>query len=333
MISLEFPYSLGKPASRALLKGENQFFIVHELLDFNPKGEGEHLYLQIETDGDNTQWVAEQLALGFHKNSIDVGFCGRKDRNAITRQWFSIYDPQQTAARELNTVFENLPNNTLLSRTRGSQKLRRGDHSGNKFEITLVLDDLMSDDIELRLQAIKHRGVPNYFGMQRFGRDGNNLAAFDTWRKFEESNQRTPRNGRRQRKPKGIILSAARSYLFNCVLAQRVLSGNWNQLVPGDVAIDGDPSGPLWGRGRSQTSNMALAIEDDALKPLQHWADSLEHLGLQQERRSFISRPDYLSWQFREKLIIVNFNLPPGQYATSILRELAVCYEPNRGTN
>ena len=332
--SLDFPFAYGRPVLGALLKNENQHFVVHEQLGFVPSGEGEHLYLHMESDGDNTQWVAEQLAIGLEVRNVDVGFCGLKDRNAITRQWFSVYDPKSELQAKLGTACERLPANRLLEVTRGQSKLRRGQHAGNAFVITLLLDGGGEAEtqaaLERRLSCVREGGVPNYFGLQRFGRNGNNLPAFQQWLERAQSERQTAKKGRSKRKPRGIILSAARSYLFNCILAERVSAQNWCDLLEGDVAIQGVPAGPLWGRGRSATQLKALDIEAQALLPLRHWADALEHLGLNQERRAFVSTPKNLQWRIGEGVLIISFELPPGEYATGVLREVCLCREPSR---
>ena len=330
---LAFPWSQGCPQDKALLKGENAHFFVAEDLGFTPAGVGEHLYLQLESNGDNTQWVADVIAETFTIKPVDVSFCGLKDRNAITQQWFSIYDPKREVETQLQAKIAELqlrlPRLRVLQQTRGAAKLRRGDHAGNHFVITLVLDEPATSDLNLRLARISDQGVPNYFGLQRFGRDGNNLASFAQWLQAEAQLPINKRNKRR--KPTGIILSAARSWLFNQVLAARVQAGNWRDVLEGDVLIDTQAaSAPLWGRGRSATADVAFNIECQALAPFITWANALEHLGLQQERRALVCKPVDFQWRLADQHLTLSFFLPPGVYATSVLRELCDCYEPDR---
>lgn len=367
--SLDFPHAYGKPELSAVLKGENSHFIVHEHLGFNPAGEGEHWYVHLESDGENTQWLAEQMVKALSVKPLDIGFCGLKDRNAVTRQWFSVYDPKQ-AIQDLPARLEAvLPNSRILECTRGLAKLRRGMHAGNGFVITLMLNDDDSNVESLllpRLEQIKKKGVPNYFGLQRFGRNGNNLREFDRFLIQQEAEKalrasetapsvkaRGNKKGRsRLRKPKGIVLSSARSYLFNCVLAERVKNANWQTLIDGDVSAvthddTGDtdkalpcepssilsPTAPLWGRGRSHTLAEALIFEQNALLNMSRWANALEHLGLSQERRKLCSVPQDFLWHFDsadKTTLRLIFSLPPGEYATGILREICECVEPDR---
>ena len=335
-LSLSFPYAYSGVRPRAMLKSENTHFFVAENLGFTPSGEGEHLYLFIESNGDNTQWVADKIAEHLGVKPVDVGFCGLKDRNAITRQWFSVYDPKREAEPKL--VGLSSPERQILSQTRSHAKLRRGDHAGNHFLIRLGLEEPLSDaykaELTERLAIIALQGVPNYFGLQRFGRMGSNLQAFDQWlikQAQTPSPPGGPKNKRAKRSnPTGLVLSAARSLLFNRLLAKRVEQDCWAEVIAGDVCADQLPTGPLWGRGRSATAEVALTLEQEALAPLKAWADALEHLGLQQERRVLVNVPQDFNWQWEGQMLVLSFGLLPGAYATVVLRELCDCYEPLR---
>ena len=126
----------------------------------------------------------------------------------------------------------------------------------------------------------------------------------------------------RDRQKRGMIMSAARSYLFNLVLAQRVASGSWRQLLEGEVLVDGVATGPLWGRGRAQGRDLVAALEAEVLVGWQDWCNSLEHMGLSQERRALVLQPVNLSWQWQGDNLVLGFGLGKGDFATSILREI-----------
>lgn len=243
-------------------------FIVHENLGFSLAGEGEHCLLYIEKTGQNTHWVAQQIerALGLAKRS--VGYCGRKDRHAVTRQWISIYEPK----REMDIQQINIEGVALLSQIRHVRKLRPGDHQSNRF--TIRLRDLCSTDQKnitdaseqaQLLETIKNRlaqGLPNYFGPQRFGREGNNLIQANDWLVHGKSPSRQQRS---------MVMSAARAYLFNQIVAARIVQQNWNILVGGDLAeVDSFgrewPTAALWGRGRLPSTAKALVIETTVLE-------------------------------------------------------------------
>ncbi len=319
-LSLDFSYAYGAPQCSALFRQQNSDFIVDEQLGFEFSGEGEHLIFHIQKEGENTHWVAEKLANFFDVKTVDVGFCGKKDRHAITTQWFSVYLPKQTGLPDCTDLLADPDLNIVIKQvTRHHKKLRPGDHSANHFIIrlrVLTFDDAHQTqvDLESRLARIAEDGVPNYFGEQRFGRGGNNLVQAQTWvdtgKRIKNRNQRS------------MVLSAARSYLFNSILSTRVDAGNWTQGLEGDVLLQNKPSGPLWGRGRSATAAQAAEYEHRGIADLQSWCDHLEHVGLQQERRAFVLQPADFHYEFTGGDLILRFGLPPGQFATSILREI-----------
>ena len=190
-------------------------------------------------------------------------------------------------------------------------------HSANSFVIRLRNVTGERTEIDHRLQQINEGGVPNYFGEQRFGFDGNNLQQADQLlaRLNQQHTQR--RRGRRQQHG-GIYLSAARSHLFNQVLAQRVIDGIWSSTLVDEA----EPTGPLWGRGRNPAVNSVRELEERVLADWQDWRLGLEHSGLQQERRALVLKPEKLQWQWLDNDLELSLVLPPGSYATVVLREI-----------
>jgi tRNA pseudouridine13 synthase len=309
--TLDMPYAHGGPLGTALFRAELADFIVIEDLGAQPEGEGEHHYLHLEKRGVNTDWVAQRIARIAGVKAQDVGFCGLKDRYAIASQWFSVYLPKGGVADW--SVIED-DEVKLLTATVGKRKLRRGQHAGNRFIITLrEIADIDADKLRERLELIASVGVPNYFGEQRFGRDGNNLVSAARWLE-----QGAPLNKMRD---KGMVMSAARSYLFNLVLAERVRQGNWSAVLAGDVSPE-FATGPLWGRGRNLATLETLALEELALAERQQWLAGLEHCGLQQERRKLVLAPQALQWEFTDGVLRLEFGLAPGEFATALLREI-----------
>ncbi|PZP29655.1 MAG: tRNA pseudouridine(13) synthase TruD [Roseateles depolymerans] len=317
------------PASggSATLKLLNEDFIVTELPLQLPSGEGEHVWLDVEKNGANTAFVAQQLAEAAGVRDWDVGYAGLKDRYAITRQWFSIYLPLGKDKGETPdlTLLQH-PEFKVLSQSRHVKKLRPGDLLGNRFRI--VLRDVAGDceAIEANLKAIAAQGVPNYFGAQRFGHDGGNV---------EQGRAMLAREIRvRNPKKKGIYLSAVRSFVFNEVLALRIQQGLWGQTLPGDVMDDaGRPTGPLWGRGRVSSTDDAQALENGVAARHAALCDGMEHAGLDQERRSLVASPAEMSWDWPQAdQLVLSFALPAGNYATSVLNEVLRTTEPERHT-
>lgn len=311
------------PASggSATLKRFNEDFIVTELPLQPPCGAGEHLWLDIEKNGANTAFVAQQLALAAGVEERDVGYAGLKDRHAVTRQWFSVYLPKGETP---DLTLLQHPEFKVLGQTRHVKKLRPGDLQGNRFRIVLRDVSGEREAIEANLKTVASQGVPNYFGAQRFGFDGGNVAQGRAML-AREIRVRNP-------KKKGIYLSAVRSFVFNEVLAWRIRQGLWGQTLPGDVLDEaGLPTGPLWGRGRVATSDQAQALENAVAARHAALCDGMEHAGLDQERRALVARPADMSWEWPGAAeLVLAFTLPAGVYATSVLQEILSTTEPER---
>lgn len=313
-ISLDFPRAYGALNARAAFRSVPEDFQVIEELGFEPSGEGEHAYLFIEKRGENTAWLAEQIARLANVKPMDIGYCGRKDRHAVTRQWFSVYLPKRQQDIEPDWTRLNSDSIQILTVSRHARKLRKGEHLANHFKIRLR--DFETDSLEIfvsKLEQVFSQGVPNYFGEQRFGHNANNL--------YEAQALLVDGKSYRDKQKRGLILSAARSYLFNLVLAERVRMGSWNHTIEGD--LNSVPSGPLWGRGRALVSGELMALESQVLSAWADWCHGLEHMGLQQERRALVLRPNACRYEWKEpQQLELTFTLETGAFATSLLQEL-----------
>lgn len=317
----QWPNAYPASGASATLKLLNEDFIVTELPLQLPSGEGEHIWLDIEKNGANTAFVAQQLAEATGVQERDVGYAGLKDRYAITRQWFSIYLPKGETP---DLTLLQHPEFKVLSQSRHVKKLRPGDLQGNRFRI--VLRDVSGDRdaIEANLRAVAAQGAPNYFGAQRFGFEGGNV---------EQGRAMLAREIRvRNPKKKGIYLSAVRSFVFNEVLALRIQQGLWGKTLPGDVMDEaGRPTGPLWGRGRVIATDQAQALEMRVAERHATLCDGMEHAGLDQERRALVASPADMSWAWPQAdRLVLAFALPAGNYATSVLNEILRTTEPDR---
>jgi len=329
-------YALGKPTASGRLRVVAEDFCVTEIPLLEPDGEGEHVWLWIRKRNENTPWVAEQLARFAAVQPRQVSYAGLKDRHAVTEQWFSVQLPGRDAPdwEALNT--ESL---TVLRHARHSRKLRRGALQGNRFRITLRDIEADNDDLEKRLTLISAAGVPNYFGEQRFGRDAGNLQT--ALQLFANPRRRMARNRR------SLALSAARSLLFNQVLSRRVHAASWNVPIGGDAmqlsgshsyfiaeSIDAEllarvhskdvhPTGPLHGRGETPVQGACRQLEYAVLAGHADWCTGLEAAGLKQDRRALRLMVEDLRWQRTATAeLLLEFSLPPGAYATCVLREL-----------
>lgn len=328
------PYAHGGLVINAVMRAEPADFRVDEILGFEPNGEGEHAFLLIEKTGANTEWVARQLAAAAGVAPLAVGFAGLKDRHAVTRQAFTVQMPGR-ADPDWNALA--IPGVRVLAATRHNRKLKRGAHRGNRFGIRLREVRGNLEAVDARLAAIRECGVPNYFGEQRFGRDGGNVALAEAL--FA---------GRRMPRPqRGIALSAARSEIFNALLAQRVATANWDRALDGEVwmlggshaifgpepwsdtlaerlaAFDIHPTGPLWGHGALRSAGAVRELEQAVGEAHAKLAHGLEQAGLEQERRSLRLRVADLghSWEPGGDLVL-DFHLASGAFATTVLREL-----------
>jgi len=295
-----FPY--GTPLTRAELKRSADDFVVVE--EFEPElvEQGEHLAIYLRKIGQNTDWVAKELATYLGVKKVDVGYCGKKDRHAITEQWFSVYvSNSELPPVEIGSSL-GIEGVEVLNVGRVQRKIRMGDHSGNRFSICLY-GQFDKEAITDRLNAINEGGFANYFGNQRFGINGNNLLRFDD----AVINDRKLR-----RSDKGIILSSARSAIFNYLLAACYVDGGV-ETMPASL--------PLWGRGRDQI------VSQDQLGPFQHWCDRLEHSGVTMDQRATIARARNLQFDVQKDALSVTFSLDPGAYATTFLEHLFELYQ------
>ena len=335
------PRAHGEAVLTARMRSLPEDFFVEELAGFAPSGSGEHLLLTVEKRGMNTAWAAQWIAQWAGVEVAAIGYAGQKDRHAVTRQRFSVHLPRRNAPPVETLRHEGEGGEALhvLGADWHAKKLPRGALAGNRFVLVLRGVEGDRDAVDARLRSIVARGVPNYFGEQRFGRGGDNLHA-------ALSMFAGRRVGREQR---SHLLSAARSALFNRVLAARVAAGCWDTPLEGEAwMLDGSrsvfgpepysdelarrlalfdihPSGPLWGRGEPRSRGEAAAIEREALAgpPCEALREGLERAGLKQERRALRLRPDGLEWSWpADDVLELRFGLPPGAYATAVLAEL-----------
>ena len=336
----EFPRAHGNPVGSGKLKLSPQDFIVDEELSFPLIGEGEHAYLKICKTGQNTMWVVSLLAKHFSIKERDIGYAGLKDRHAVTTQWFSLLAKSATLDKIETFNHEGIE---ILDVQRHSGKLRKGAIKHNVFILTIRDFDVDQTDIRTRIDAINNQGVPNYYDEQRFGRQRQNLSMVEKLFNGELKGKLSPKKPKRR-----IYLSAARSWLFNHVLAERVRKNYWASGLDGDVfMLDGSkkffheeklddvlvqrlkekdihPTAPLWGEGDSQTSSEAKQLELAVLADWKNWCQQLEGARMKQQRRATRVLPENLEYQYNgaEAQLKISFNLPAGSYATNLLREL-----------
>ena len=329
------PRAHGESLGSAVLKASAEDFQVDEVLDIPLTGDGEHLWIWVEKRGLNTEEAARRIAKAAGVPLRTVSYAGLKDRQALTRQWFSVQlpgkaDPDLSAA-ENDTL-------KILKTARHRRKLQRGAHSANGFTLRLTQFKGDKDAIDARLQQIVQEGIPNYFGAQRFGHDGGNVVDARAW----AARKALPE----QRNVRSRLLSTARSFLFNKVLAARVADGTWQQARVGDLLaftdsrsffpageaecsdprlaiLDLHPTGPQWGEGPSPAAGDIFELEQAIAQGEADVRDWLINAGMSHERRILRLPIGGLSWHYPSLDILqLEFVLPAGCFATVLVREL-----------
>ncbi len=305
--NLNFPRAYPNLGCHGSIKQAYADFKVDEVLGFELSEDGEHIYLNIEKENKNTLDICHQLSKICGISVNDIGYTGLKDKQALTTQWFSIpliVDKKLAEIEQQDFIVR------IVGRHR--KKLKPGMHKENVFNLWVRNIEGNTALLHDRLGLIVSQGVPNYFGHQRFGNQGRNLD------KAEMLLARL--RGKQKSKWNRLMVSVARSWIFNQILSQRVLDQTWFTCIEGEPLML--PSAPMWGRGKPSSSGLCQVLEESIIADYQHWADFLEHCGLRQERRHLQLIPSSLTWSLLEKDLNIRFKLPSGSYATSVLREI-----------
>ncbi|VEJ08954.1 tRNA pseudouridine(13) synthase TruD [Actinobacillus delphinicola] len=329
---MELTYLNDVPEQTGRLKAENKDFIVRERLGYEMSGDGEFVALYVRKNGANTLFVGEKLAKFAEVSVKNMGYAGLKDRHAVTEQWFCLQMPGKPTPDFSQFELDGVE---ILTVTRHNRKIRVGSLEGNEFEL-LLRDVKETEELVSRLNAIKTHGFPNYFGEQRFGQDDNNLAQALRWAQGEIKVK--------DRKKQGFYLSAARSYIFNLIVAKRIEKGLAQTVCLGDVlqlagthswfvadetqdlaqlqqrVNEGDLliTAPLIG----ESDNKGSEFEQEII------AENADFLALMQKermkaaRRAILMKPEDFTWQFETEGLRLKFYLPAGSYATALVREL-----------
>lgn len=338
----ELAYLHEKPKCKGLLRVNQSDFKVFEQLPFLPCGEGEHLFIHIRKTGANTVFVARELAKYFKVKEQLVSYAGLKDRFAVTEQWFGVHLPGK---QEYDLSDLNIEGVEVLSYKRHNKKLRTGALTGNHFE--LILRDVSDiKALQTHWAKVVECGVPNYFGEQRFGIDGGNIdraLALFSGTKVKD------------KKKRGMYLSAARSAIFNEMINQRITQNVFSNIQVGDVAMlagtqsvfriealdenikqrliekDIDLTAAMWGAGDLMTDEQPKMLEQSVAATFNEFSQGLPRFGLKQERRRIrlvienakieVLPLDEASLQSLPA-VKVSFTLAAGSYATTVLREL-----------
>jgi tRNA pseudouridine13 synthase len=335
------------PGIGGRIKVAPEDFDVEEIAAYEPCGEGDFLYLWIEKRGMGAEYFTRQIA---HRLGIapgEVGSAGLKDRHAVTRQWIAV-----PATAEPNLPQLASDDLRVLRISRHTNKLRPGHLHGNRFRV-LIRDVAPDIDVPGTVSAViahlQQQGLPNFYGPQRFGHDGETLQLGTAL--LLDQPLPLGRDGRRPnvRSPflRKLALSAVQSGLFNLCLARRMTDGLLRRVLAGDVMAkwpfgglftaedvaveqarfdrrETVTAGPLFGRKTFPAHHEAAAREATILADADLGQNSFRRFGklLQGTRRHNLLYPGDLAAQVESAGVRLTFTLPAGSYATVLLREL-----------
>ncbi len=340
-VSVDLPYlTADVPGTGGRLRAHDDDFFVDEEPAYLPAGTGDHVFAHIEKRGLGTPQAVEKIARALGVNPRDVGVAGMKDRHAVTRQWISLpppVTPEQVHALGLEAI-------AILEASRHPHKLRTGHVRTNRFRLR-VRD--CAPDAAARARAILERlgaapGAPNWYGEQRFGRDGDNAAR---GRAIVLGHEKPPRDRRLAR----LLVSSLQSERFNAWLVARLADGLYARVLAGDLLHKrgggqftcDDPAtdqarleagelaitGPMFGTRMREPApgSIAAAREDAVLAAAGLARDAFARVAPIAEgtrRDATIDVTDARIEPVADDAIEVCFTLPSGAYATTVMREL-----------
>ena len=327
------------PALGGRIRSTPDDFCVEERPLYLPCGEGEHLYIRVKKRGLSTPDLVLRLASQLHVKAQTIGVAGLKDAQAVTTQMLSLQGVKAETISALPTD-ERLLALEVLGRHRN--RLRKGHHAGNQFR--LVIRDVRErseDDLQELFDELVRRGIPNYFGPQRQGRSGTNFQLGAELLQDAARRNKMPRNKRIW------FMNAYQSHVFNRIVAKRIET--IDRVFLGDWAMKSDngacfpveqpeveqpradrfeisPTGPLFGSRAPWATGVPGDIEQAVVAELGTTPELLSkagaECGFRGERRALRVRLNELSWSLEGTVLTLGFWLPPGSYATSVLREV-----------
>jgi tRNA pseudouridine13 synthase len=327
------------------IKQETAHFVVEELPLYEPQGHGAHLYIRIEREGMTTREVVKALAREFALDQSQIGYAGLKDKEARCTQTFSLTLPDMDEAEAMRKVGESQGLKAHWAKRHGN-KLKRGHLLGNRFQVLVSgVGNGALNCAQAVADALNERGLPNYFGEQRFGAAGDNAQAGR--RALKSRGGRGTKNSQ-QKWMRSLMLNAYQSELFNRWLAERVQRGEFGSLLMGDVAKKTDTgglfevedpaaeqprldrgeityTGPIYGHKMRSASGLAGEREIEVLEAEGVSQQDLKRAGLKGSRRPARLLPGPISITPHDQDGVVglwfSFALPKGAYATTLLRE------------
>jgi tRNA pseudouridine13 synthase len=325
------------PGSGGTVRAAPEDFRVDEVPAYLPAGVGPHLYLRIEKRGRTTRDAVRALARALGVPERDAGFAGMKDKDAVTTQWLSF-----PLARDPDPAALAAPGLRVLEASRHGNKLRTGHVRANVFSIVVRGGD--PTRARAAADALAARGLPNFFGPQRFGTEGRNAEVGRALLRGEETPE--ARRAARDRFVRRLSISAYQALLFNRWLSERMADGLFAAALAGDVmkkldsgglftcedpAADGprvarfeiSPAGPIFGHKLRAAAGDALAREERILAAEgMALADFARGRGEAEGTRRAARLPVRIDIDDEGDGYRARFELPKGSYATVVLREL-----------
>jgi tRNA pseudouridine13 synthase len=326
------------PGSGGRIKVCPEDFRVDEIPAYLPSGAGPHLYLRVEKRGRTTRDVARALAEALAVPERDAGYAGLKDREAVTTQWLSFPVPRDPDPASLAGEGYR-----VVEASRHANKLRPGHCRGNRFSIVVRGGDL--ERARAGVQALAQRGLPNFFGSQRFGAGGRN-ADIGRLLVLGRTGEPEARRALRDRFLRRLALSAFQSLLFNRWLAERIADGLFDRALAGDVMkkldtggvfVSSDPAadqprvdrfeispaGPMFGH-RLQLAAEEARVREERLLAAENvsLADFSRGGGESEGTRRPARLPILIDLEPLAEGYRASFGLPKGSYATVVIGEL-----------
>jgi tRNA pseudouridine13 synthase len=322
------------PGIGGAIKAIPEHFQVEEVLPYTPSGEGEHVFVKLRRAGWNTTDVGAALGEIFELKGADIGWGGRKDKNAVTTQTFSLRLPMDMPLTTVEARLRSLPFDVIELQRHGN-KLKTGHVASNRFRIVVSEPEPEAGTRAGAIAAVlKSSGVPNFYGEQRFGYHFRNL----------DRAAALVRRGKARGKKEAFTVSVAQSALFNCWLIERIRREQFTTLLQGDVARKTDTgglfvvddleearqrfeagriiyTGPIYGHKMMPAAGPAGDYEKELLDRFGLAPAVFKPLRAPGSRRAAILHLHDLSIRTDCQGLEFTFTLPAGAYATAIMRE------------
>ena len=337
------PYATGElEGTGGRLRARDGHFVVEEIPLYDASGTGSHLYLNFTKERLTTKEACGIISGASGVNEKEIGFAGMKDKHAVTTQTFSIPVPNMNSGDVdlLIARMESLPMKLNWAKLHGN-KLRTGHLLGNRFTILISGIDGSIDSALEKAEAvgrmIKERGIPNYFGEQRFGAEGDN---HEKGMKIINGTMRVGNRWLRR-----FLVSSFQSHMCNIYLSERFNRGLFWRILEGDIAKKHDTGGlfevsdekecqkrfdsheisftaPIYGSKMWSASGEPGRLEQEIFSSCGVSAEQLASAGVEGTRRlGRLLVPDLVARKSAEGLT-VSFSLPKGAFATTVMREI-----------